>query len=281
MHGVTQVRVGQFTFDTMVEGPDDGPPVLLLHGFPQDMTSWDPIARGLVADGFRVIRFDQRGISPGARPRHVGDYTITSLVADTFGLLDELGVARAHVIGHDWGGAVAWAMALQQPDRVQTLTALSTPHPSALAHSLRSSRQALRSWYMGLFQIPGLPERLLVPGGRGWKLLTTGLPPEATAHYATRAAEPAALTAMLHWYRAAGRALLTPVRGGGRVRVPTLYVWGARDPALGVEPARMTARYVDAPYRFVALIRHGHWLPERAAAEVMPEITRHLARSPA
>jgi pimeloyl-ACP methyl ester carboxylesterase len=226
-----------------------------------------------------VIRFDQRGISPGARPMRVADYQIKYLVADTFGLLDELGVERVHVMGHDWGGAVAWAMALQQPKRLHTLTVLSTPHPSALARSLRSSRQALRSWYMGLFQVPGLPERLLAPGGRGWDLLTRGLPADAKRRYAKRAADPKALTAMLHWYRAAGRTLLTPARGDDLVRVPTLYAWGARDPALGVEPARLTAKYVSAPYRFIALTRHGHWLPERAASALSGEITRHIAGS--
>jgi pimeloyl-ACP methyl ester carboxylesterase len=268
---MTEFQVGPWRFHGLVEGSGD--PVLLLHGFPQDMYSWDAVATDLHTRGYQTIRFDQRGYSPSARPSTVADYRIHHLVDDAFGVVDQVRQQPVHVIGHDWGAAVAWAMAIMRPERIRTLTVLSTPHPRALATSLRSGRQALRSWYMGVFQIPRLPEKLLAPGGRGWDLLVRGLPAAHRERYAERARDQAALTAMLHWYRA----MRVTARGGDPiVRVPTLYFWGGRDPALGRDAAQRTAAYVDGRYRFVVLPRHGHWLPERAADVMRDPLLEHL-----
>jgi pimeloyl-ACP methyl ester carboxylesterase len=276
VHVVKSVQVGNYFFDYLEDGDADAPVVLLLHGFPQDSTSWDAISADLVAAGYRTLRLDQRGYSSGARPGSVNAYRMPHLVADAFGFLDALKVVNAHVIGHDWGGAVAWAMAEQAPERLISLTVLSTPHPAALASSMIRSTQGIKSWYMAMFQAPMIPERLLAPGGQMWSLLTRGLPRESREHYAQRARQPGALTAMLHWYRAAARAAVRRSAGNSAVSVRTLYVWGARDPALGSYAAERTGRYVCAPYVFHVLSGHGHWLPERAAGQLRDPILRHL-----
>ena len=268
--------VGSMEFSYADEGPSDGPVVLLLHGFPQDHRSWDAIAFELVARGFRTIRPDQRGYSPGARPEGVADYRLGCLTGDAWALLDELGIDRVHLVGHDWGGMVAWAMAAEHPERLLSLTVLSTPHPAAFADSLRGA-QALKSWYMGLIQIPRVAEAALRPGGRLWAGMMRGLPAESRERYTAAAAEPGALSAMLAWYRAMPRDMARPSVRWRPIDVPTLYVWGRRDPALGESAARRTSRYVRGPYSFVILPAAGHWLPERASAEVLEVLVPHLA----
>lgn len=270
-------HINGMSFDYDDSGPGDGPVVLLLHGFPQDRTSWRVLTPGLVEAGYRVIALDQRGYSPGARPGATSDYQLAPLVADALGLLDVLGVERAHVVGHDWGGAVAWAVGSEAPDRVLTLTVLSTPHPGAMTRALTRTTQGLRSWYMGMFQVPVLAEQALKPGRPFWSAVMRGLPADAVAHYSERASEPGALTAMLRWYRALPRDMVKPSLAMHRITVPTLYIWGRNDPALGEPAALLTADFVTGPYTFVALPGQGHWLPERAADEVLPLLLAHLA----
>jgi pimeloyl-ACP methyl ester carboxylesterase len=272
---LTSYRHDGLTFDVRDAGPDDGEVALLLHGFPQDATSWDAVAPALGGAGYRTLAPDQRGYSPGARPRGAQHYRWRHLVDDTLALLDAAGVHSAHVVGHDWGGFVAWALAAERPDRVQTLTVLSTPHPAAMRRAALRG-QALRSWYIGAFQLPGLPERLLAPGSRGWQQVMRGLPPQAAAHFAARMSEPDALGAALDWYRALPREIAAPSVHVGRIAVPTMYVCGTRDPALGRAAALATADYVTGPYRFEAVVGAGHWLPEAAADRVVPVLTQWM-----
>src|SRR5215212_5745061 len=152
------------TFDVIDAGPSDGEPVVLLHGFPQDATAWKRVAPALHQHGLRTLAPDQRGYCPMARPRGRANYTIRKTTDDVLALLDAAGLESAHVVGHDWGGITAWALAAWHPDRVRTLTAVSVPHPAAMAKALVTSDQALRSYYVGLFQLPVLPERLLLAG---------------------------------------------------------------------------------------------------------------------
>src|SRR3954453_4455622 len=147
-----------FTFDVDDAGPPDGEVFVLLHGFPENRTSWPAVTPLLTAAGYRVLAPDQRGYSPGARPLARSAYRMQELVDDTVALVDAAGVERVHLVGHDWGGAVAWSMAAMHPQRLHTVTSLTTPHPRALAKSMVTSTQLLRSWYMGLFQLPVVPE---------------------------------------------------------------------------------------------------------------------------
>lgn len=268
------------------DGPEDGVPVVLLHGFPQDGSSWRRVIPLLGGAGLRTLAPDQRGYSPGARPRGRAAYAMAELVGDVVALLDAAGLARAHVVGHDWGGGVAWMLATSRPERVASLTVLSTPHPTALRWAFTNSNQWQRSWYMLAFQLPLLPE-LVMSRRMGAILTTAGLDASDAQRYAERFASAAALYGPVGWYRAAPptagllkqlRAAMpgarprsadsgAPGRQVAKISVPTTYVWGNRDPVLGRAAAERTGRYVAGDYRFVELDA-GHWLPETAPQEV-------------
>ncbi len=255
-------RRGSLVFDVIDAGPADGPVVVLLHGFPQLNSSWDKVIGLLTAQGYRCLAPNQRGYSRGARPTRRRDYRTPQLVEDFRALLDASGASRVHLVGHDWGALVAWAAAAELPDRLATVTALSVPHPAAFLRALLTSRQALASWYMYVFQLPFIPERFLL-GRHGEAtqfskaLQASGQSPEAAERDARAMAEPGALTAALNWYRAIP---LSDVRGtGAEINVPTLYVWSDGDTALVEKPARNTARYVSGEYRFETL-SGSHWM---------------------
>jgi pimeloyl-ACP methyl ester carboxylesterase len=197
------------------------------------------------------------------------------LADDVLALLDGAALTSAHVVGHDWGAAVAWALAAWYPDRVRTLTALSVPHPAALQKAMVSSDQAWRSAYMALFQLPLLPERLILAGhaaGLRRLLSRTGLPDDVVRHYATRMLEPGALTAALGWYRAMPLSLRDHI---GKIRVPTLHVWSTDDAYLGRAATEATAPLVDAPYRLEVLPGVNHWIPELAPDVVADLVAAH------
>ena len=264
------------TFDVRDAGPPDGEPVVLLHGFPQDSAAWDAVSPQLHQHGLRTLAPDQRGYSPMARPRGRKQYTLRETVADVLALLDAAGVESAHVVGHDWGGMVVWALGAWHPDRLRTLTALSVPHPAAMAKAMVTSDQLLRSYYMGLFQLPVLPERLLLAqGGKALRgmLRGGGLSREAAAHYVARMQEPGALSAALGWYRAMPFEARDRV---GTVRVPTLHVWSTGDAFLGRAGIEATSQFVDAPYRLEILDGVSHWIPELAADRVAELVTAHV-----
>lgn len=271
---VRQVPHDGLVFDVTDEGPLDGEVVVLLHGFPHDRTSWTGIAPLLHAAGYRTLALDQRGYSPRARPAGRAAYTSEKLVGDVLALADAAGAPRFHVVGHDWGGGVAWALGGAHQERVATVTSLSTPHPGALFAAVRSRDldQLKRSWYMGFFQLPWLPERLL--RDRIVRLLRGGgLPREVAEHYAARMAEPGALTAALNWYRA----IPWSRNVARRCRVPATLVWGARDVALGRRAVEHTHEWCLAAYELVVLEDEGHGLPELAPQACADAILRRLA----
>jgi pimeloyl-ACP methyl ester carboxylesterase len=273
---VDSFRRDGLTFDVRDAGPPDGDPVVLLHGFPQDSTAWNRVAPALHQHGLRTLAPDQRGYSPMARPRGRAQYRLRETTADVLALMDAAGLDRAHVVGHDWGGIVGWALGAWHPDRVRTLTAISVPHPAAMAKAMMTSDQALRSYYMALFQLPVLPERLLMAGdGAALRRMLTngGLPDDAVDHYVRRMREPGALSAALGWYRAlpwSGRDRV------GKVRVPTLHLWSTGDAFLGRAATEATAQFVEAPYRLEVLDDVPHWIPELAADRVAELVTAHV-----
>ena len=279
------VRLGDLSFPVRISGPDDGEPILFLHGFPQAASMWSPYLTLCSAAGFRAIAPDQRGYAASARPAGVDQYALDHLVADVVGIADGLGVDRFHLVGHDWGGMVAWAVAAAHPDRLRTLTAVSTPHPRALAVSLGRSLQLFRFWYVLFFQVPQIPERLLTShnGALVRRMLRgSDLPDVEIDAYADAMLQPGAMTAALNYYRA-----LRPDRAlaVGRIRVPTLYVWSTEDLALGLVAARATGSEVDAPYRFEVLGGASHWIPEtrvdRLSALVLDHVSTSSPSSPA
>lgn len=261
----------------LAAGPEDGELVVALHGFPQTSAAWTSQLAALGAAGYRAVAPDQRGYAAGARPQEVGQYRLDRLVADVLAVADGLGRRRFSVVGHDWGGVLAWALGADHADRVASVAVVSTPHPRALAASLWRSAQGLRSAYVGFFQLPRLPEAALLAGGGAplrAVLRGSGLSAERADAYARALAEPGAITGALNWYRANGASVLRAV---GRVAVPTLYVWGSGDPALGRTAAEATGRHADGPYRFAVLEGAGHWVPEERADELNRLLLEHLA----
>ncbi len=261
------------TFDVRDSGPDNGTPVILLHGFPQTSTSWLKVEPMLHSAGIRTIAPDQRGYSPRARPAQRRRYAIEELTADVLALLDVTGHQSVHVVGHDWGGGVAWALAGRHADRLRSVTVLSTPHPAAMGQAFRSSDQALRSSYMAAFQMPWLPESFLRNTAQVEKqLLKSGLPADLARRDARRLREPNAATGALNWYRGLPYSRKTPA---GRAKLPVTYVWGSQDFALNRTAAEATADFIApehrSEYRFVELDA-GHWLPETHADQVAQAI---------
>lgn len=259
---VTHVDHDGLRFQVTDGGPLGGAPVVLLHGFPQTAASWTATAERLHAAGLRTLAPDQRGYSPLARPEGRAAYRLPLLVGDVLALVRTLG-RPVHVVGHDWGAAVAWSLAQQHPDLVRSLTTVSVPHPAAFAASMVRSDQLRRSWYFVLFQLPRLPEaRLSNPAVLARSLEASGMSAAQIARVRADVVDSGALPFALNWYRALP---LTAPRGVRLpARVPTTHVWSEGDVALGRWGAEHTGRYVAAPYRLVVLPGVSHWVPEEA-----------------
>ncbi|MEQ6903186.1 alpha/beta fold hydrolase [Nocardioides sp. YIM 152588] len=261
---VTTVANDGLTLGVLDDGPRGGEPIVLLHGFPERATSWRHVAPLLNDAGYRTLALDQRGYAAGARPPRRRDYRLPLLAGDVVALVEQaVGPdGHAHVVGHDWGAAAAWATAALHPDRVRSLTAVSVPHPRAFLTAGLHSRQLLRSWYMAFFQVPRLPE-LLVGGDGGERLLTSfGMTADDLARFRSEVVEDGALPTALNWYRALP--LTDPRTSFGNVEVPTTMVWSDRDTAIDRWGVEHCNEYVDADFTFVELAGVSHWIPTQA-----------------
>jgi pimeloyl-ACP methyl ester carboxylesterase len=265
--------------DTPAAGDGTAETVILLHGYPEDRHSWDAVAPRLAEAGYRVLAPDQRGYSPAARPTARAAYTFPHIAADVLALAEAAGAERFHLVGHDWGAALAWYVAGTHPGRLLSLAAFSVPHPQAFYRAMATSRQAAMSWYMAAFQVPWLPERLMsLRGGAVMRevLVRTGLDAASADRYARRAANPAALRGPLNWYRA------LPLEAHVRtplVEVPTLFLWGDRERFISRAAAELCGRYVTGSYRFEVLQGASHWLPEEEPAKASVLLAEHFARA--
>lgn len=259
-------------FDVTDRGPADGPVVILLHGFPQDRSAWEQVTPLLHDAGLRTLAPDQRGYSPRATPRGRAAYVVPELVGDVAALIDASGASQVHLVGHDWGGGVAWAARTALADRLSGVTVISTPHTAAM---LKSKSQWPHSAYMLGFQVPWVAERAVAR--TLWKLYRSGgVSREVAAHYVERFGDPSSLTGPLSWYRAMPLEFRGLSRGGGgrrKQQVPTTYLWGSRDPFLGREAAERTAEFVSGDYEFRQVDAH-HWLPETNPKDVADAILR-------
>lgn len=275
------------TFNVAEAGPEDGPLVLMLHGFPESWYGWRHQIGPLAEAGFRVVAPDQRGYGASSRPRGVDAYRLDHLVDDVVGLVAALGRGRASgIVAHDWGGIVAWAAIERHPERFERAVILNAPHPAAMQASLRSDpAQQLRSWYIALFQVPGLAEWAL--GRKEHRALIRGM--TTTARPGTfepsdleveRAnwSEPGALRAMLNWYRAARRLPRLPWPDSP-IRVPTRLIWGSKDHALGPGVARLS--YAQCQTASLEWIDEAtHWVAHEEPARVAALILDWLRRGP-
>jgi len=268
------------TFDVDDSG-GPGQAVVLLHGYPGTKRSWDCVTPALVDAGYRVLAFDQRGYSPGARPAGRRGYTLEHLVGDVMALAGAADLDRFHLVGHDWGGSVAWAAAARHPERLATMTSMATPHFKALLRSMLSSTQLLHSWYLLFCQLPWLPEAALTtgPGAAAFTrtLVKSGLSEDRAREY-VRFMQAGAARSAINWYRAVPyNSPAHPVPVG----VPVLYLHGTDDFALGRRAADLTGGYVKGPYRYEALGGVSHWIPEESADVALPFLLEHLTAHPA
>jgi len=249
------------SFDAIADGPLDGRPVLLLHGFPEAAVEWTHQVAVLGAGGFRAVAPDQRGYSPGVRPERPADYAIDLLVDDVVAIADQLGWGRFDLVGHDWGGAVAWWTADAHPERLRSLSVVSTPHPAALGEALLlDEEQRMMSRYMTDWRDSSPERRMLADNARVLRaIFDRRVEHTRIEEYIQRLSEPGALTAALNWYRSG-----KPGTKAGRITVPTLYVWSTEDVALGSTAALATERWVEGPYRFEMIEDVSHWVPEEA-----------------
>ena len=263
---ITQYQHDGLTFDVLDEGPLDGTPVVLLHGFPERSTSWRAVAPILHEAGIRTYALDQRGYSAGARPTRRRDYRMVHLCGDVAALIERIG-STVHLVGHDWGAVVGWMVAAERPDLLRSWTAISVPHPMAFLKAGLTSSQGLRSWYIGFFQVPRLAELTARrPGGFFDRSLRhAGMAPAEVERFRTEMVEDGALPHALGWYRAI--ALADPRASGRRVSVPTTFVWSDGDVAVARRGAEETGRWIDAAYELVVLEGVSHWIPTQAPEE--------------
>ena len=284
-HGYTQV--GGVRLHYAERGSGDRL-VLLLHGFPECWYSWRHQLMAL-GDRYHVVAPDLRGYNLSDKPPRVEDYRMELLVDDVLGLVRHLGARQAAIVGHDWGAGLAWAVAQRHPEYVWKLAALQVPPMAAWRKNL-TLKQALRSWYMLFFQLPWLPETLMSVGDfalieRAFKttVARTGSFTDADiAVYKKALREPFALTAAVNYYRANFTRLFlkrpqsTEELSDGRIRVPTLFIYGEQDHAVIPETVRNVGAYIDAPYREVRIASSAHWVQNEAVAEVNTALDQFL-----
>jgi pimeloyl-ACP methyl ester carboxylesterase len=259
------------TFNVIDTGPIDGTPVVLLHGWPQRATLYDDVTPFLHEAGLRTYCPDQRGYSPGARPRSRFAYRFKALVDDVVALIDQIG-GPVHVVGHDWGAAIAWVLAARHPDKVLSLTAVSVGHPRAYIRSWLGSEQARKSWYIAVFQIPVLPERMLSKRG-GPADQKLDMPEQTLDRFHREYVGDGAVRGGVNWYRSLP---LTTPSDLAKVRVPTTFIWSDNDYFCGRRQAELTERYVTGPYDFIVLHGASHWIPDEAPADLADAIIRRV-----
>ncbi len=260
----------------------EGPPAVLLHGFPEFWWGWRRQIQPLADAGFRVIAPDLRGYNLSDKPRGVSAYRIENLVADVEGLIRQTGLQRAHVVGHDWGGLIAWWLAMLRPERVDRLAILNAPHPRAFRREFRKPDQMLRSWYAAAFQVPVLPEvairhndfALLEGAFRASSVRPGAFTDDDIRRYKEAAARPGALTAMLNYYRAAARRPGPPTR---RIDHPALLNWGERDQALSIRNTHGLREWVPN-LRIERIPEASHWVAAEFPERVNALLTDFLIR---
>lgn len=270
-------------------GPADGPLVLLLHGFPELSESWREVLPRLAEAGFRAVAPDLRGYGGTDRPKE--GYDIDTLANDVVQLARYLQPGRpVHLVGHDWGGVIAYHVAAHHPDMVDRLAIVNAPHPSAMARELRKPAQLARSWYALFFQIPYLPERLLSARGgalvshllRGAMVDPSRVPKGRLAEYEANFSSREAVRAALAYYRKAFRRDLSPrgqreSRNFPRIRAPFLLIWGERDIALGKSLTKGLEPYFEHRPFVHYLPEEGHFVPLEAPEKVAALLLEHFS----
>lgn len=263
-----EIEANGLRFHVVEDGPADGPLVLLLHGFPEFWYAWRHQLVALGAAGYRAVAPDLRGYNRTEKPPAVADYALDVLAADVVALVRALGATRATLVGHDWGGAIAWHVAARHPEVLDGLVVVASPHPAAVARSLfREIRLLFSAWYLFYFQIPWLPEWRIVRDGVGAGLRRAAARPRAfadedIARYDEAARVPGAMRAAVNYYRAALRGARATAKQASTVRAPTLVVWGERDAAWFPVLDEALDGLVTGPLRVEILPDVGHFVSQ-------------------
>jgi pimeloyl-ACP methyl ester carboxylesterase len=279
---ILKISIGPgLEFDVLADGPPDGPMVLLLHGFAESFHTWQRQIAALAAAGYRAVAPSQRGYSAGARPdpAETGNYHFERLVDDAMALAAACGGAgRFHLVGHDWGGSIAWGIADRYPERLASLTILSRPHPNAFnrALALPDGDQKHRSRHHRAFLEPDAASVVLANNCAWLRVRWTaaGMPRSAQDKHLAVLGNPDAIEAALAWYRARG-AIRSPL---GKIRVPTLYIWGDADDTVGRPAAEGTHDDVSGPYRFAVLPGGSHFIQDQMPQQVNELMLGHIAK---
>ena len=276
------VQANGLRFRVLADGPADGELAVLLHGFPEGAESWSRQVDALARAGGLAVAPDMRGYGQTDAPSDVADYAMPKLLGDVAGIIRAFGRDRAHIVGHDWGGVVAWLFAIEHPEMTSSLSVLSVGHPAALAEALKQEDQKERSRYIDLFLIADKAERVLSDDDyrRVRGMLGSAIPTSVVDRFVRSLARPGRLTAGLDYYRAN----LSPddkwikLRTDAKVAAPTQLLWGDQDPALGRLQAESTAQYVTGDYRLEVLEGAGHWLQFERPDEVTRSMVRVLSK---
>lgn len=272
-----KVNIDNFEFDCRVSGNEHDELVILLHGFPETSFMWNILMPEIASLGFYCIAPNMRGYSKNACPKGKSHYTINNISQDILNIANSLGKDKFHLIGHDWGAAIGWYIAYNNQDRILSWSAMSVPHNRAFGKAIKLDKdQKKRSRYIMWFLIPMLPEIMIRKNDfkslrRLWKHSST----EEVEDYLSVFRRKESLTGALNYYRAnIGRSNIEPL---GDIKVPTLFIWGKNDIAIGAFAAESNHKYMKGDYTFLEL-EGGHWLIQTNYAEVKTSIMEHISK---
>lgn len=274
-------RIHQFqrnglTFDVIDSGPIDGSAMILLHGFPETANSWQRVSQILNQYGYRTFAINQRGYSLNAQPQKRADYRSSELVEDIYALIHQI-QQNVYVVGHDWGAVVAWDLALKYPEKIKHLTTVSVPHKAAFIQSMFTSSQLFKSYYMGLFQLPKIPELLFekIPQLGRALLKNSGMTDQQLQDFQHEMVDQKRISSALNWYR--GLPFSSNKNLFKKITVPTLFIWGKHDSAIGEKSVRLNKQFVNAPYTEI-ILDATHWIPTQNPEELAAFIIRDITK---
>ena len=271
---IKQINANGMVFKCRTAGlGNGGEPIIFLHGFPESSVMWSRIMVELALQGYQCVAPDQRGYSEGARPKKNKDYTVDKLATDVIAIADAFGFKKIHLVGHDWGAAVGWAVVQLYPDRINDWTALSIPHLKSFFDAKKyDPYQIEKSKYMSKFQIPIMPElKVKANNYKTLRDLWVVQTAEEVDDYLEILKPFSGRKAAFAWYRANNELSVNC----GEVSIPTLYIWGNNDLAIGRASVEGTKQYIKGEYKFVEL-NAGHWLIQEKYEDISNEITEHI-----
>ncbi|MCP5055467.1 MAG: alpha/beta hydrolase [bacterium] len=272
--GLVRVRAGEFEFRARVAGlSNTGPPLILLHGFPETSAMWKSLLQEAASLGYRVVAFDQRGYSPGARPQNVEDYLIPKLVRDVIDVADAFGFERFHLVGHDWGAVVGWSTVGQHPDRIRSWTALSIPHSGVFVKAMERDLPA----YIDVFNLRFLADAVFTFNGLALldRTVFSALP--EGDEYLAVLSEPGALSAAIHWYRALRPSIPAAADIPLEIDLPVLFIGGDQDYWPNRPERAQQAAFMKGPFTELDLDA-GHYLMAEQPDVVIEAVIAHLGR---